>query len=39
MGVHQFSWEPEITVSNGIYFAILKFDHQQITKKIIYFKQ
>ncbi|NBU35782.1 MAG: T9SS C-terminal target domain-containing protein [Bacteroidetes bacterium] len=39
MGVHQFSWEPRIEVSNGIYFAVIRWGDQQITKKIMYLKQ
>lgn len=38
-GVHQFKWEPKIEVSNGIYFAVLRWGDQQVSQKIMYFKQ
>lgn len=38
-GFHQWTWEPGKGTPNGVYFALLQFGQQKITKRILYFKQ
>jgi hypothetical protein len=37
-GAHQWIWEPDTMVSEGIYFSVLTFEHQKISKRIFYFR-
>jgi hypothetical protein len=34
-GFHQWKWEPNTGVPNGIYFVVLQFGQQQISKRIL----
>jgi hypothetical protein len=35
-GVHQWKWEPGPAVSKGVYFVVLQFENQQISKSVLF---